>query len=136
MMMRRETGIMIALEEEGMVGGGLVLTEDHQVQCITGAQVLIMVGLAALSMTGTMAQYMTSAGVLIMVETEVLIMVGTGAQNMADSGGIHACSVFCVGYIILWNFAFIKFCVCNLLACLAFPFFLIFPFFFFFSRLP
>lgn len=99
--MRRGTGIMIALEEEGMVGVGLVLTEDHQVQCITGAQVLIMVVPAALSMTGTMAQHMTGAGVLSMVETEVLIMVGTGAQNMADSGGTHTCS----------KYHFVKFCI-------------------------
>jgi len=81
MMMRRETGIMIALEEEGMVGVGLVPTEDHQVQCITGAQVLVTVVPAALSMTGTMAQHLTGA--------VVLIMVGTGVQNMADTGGIH-----------------------------------------------
>lgn len=78
---RGVTGIVIALEEEVMVGVGLVLTEGHQVQCIAGAQVLTMVVLAALFMIGTVALHMTGTG--------VLIMVGTGVLNMADIGGTH-----------------------------------------------
>jgi hypothetical protein len=78
---RGVTGIVIALEEEVMVGVGLVLTEGHQVQCIAGAQVLTMVVLAALFMIGTVALHMTGTG--------VLIMVGTGVLNMADIGADH-----------------------------------------------
>jgi hypothetical protein len=87
---RGVTGIVIALEEEVMVGVGLVLTEGHQVQCIAGAQVLTMVVLAALFMIGTVALHMTGTG--------VLIMVGTGVLNMADIGGTHTFNVPHVGH--------------------------------------
>lgn len=68
------------------------VTGDHPVQLIGDVQVLTMVVLAALCMTGTMDQPFTGVRALIMAGLGALIMAGIGVLNMVDIAGIELVS--------------------------------------------